>query len=286
MEENPKKIKKLDKKYPFIEIHTDPLNDYKISWFFPEKLDKDEESLLTSYFGENNSIDDNQISSFFSFVHKSRDFQRIKIREEVFEKIETYFENNELEQIEQQTTLDFSVINATLYPYQKEGILFSVFKKGVIIADEMGLGKTIQAIATAILKKEDFNVKRTLVICPASVKHQWKNEVLKFSNEKAAVIEGNPENRNNLYINDDSFFHIINYETVLRDLSFINKADYDFVILDEAQKIKNYETQTANAVKRIQKKHGLVITGTPLENKLLDLYSIVQFLDQQFLSPQ
>ncbi len=285
-EENADKIKRLEKKYPFIEIYTDPLNDYKISWYFPEELESEEKELLASFFGNTFSIENSQMSSFFSFIHKSRDFQRIKIRKEVFEKIETYFENKELEQIKEQTTLDFSFINATLYLYQKEGVEFSVFKKGVIIADEMGLGKTLQAITTAILKKTVFNFKKTLVICPASVKHQWKNEVLKFTNEKVIVVEGFPDERNALYVNDSSFFHIINYETVLRDLPAINKANYDFVILDEAQKIKNYETQTANVVKAIQKKHALVITGTPLENKLLDLYSIVQFVDQNFLTPQ
>lgn len=286
LEENKNKTKKLAKTYPFIEIYTDPTNNYKITWFFPEKLEAEEKELLTSYFDDKHFIEDSQMASFFSFIHKSRDFQRIKIREEIFEKIETYFEHNELEQIKEQTDLDFSVVKAVLYPYQKEGVEFSVFKKGVIIADEMGLGKTLQAITTAILKKEIFNFKKTLVICPASVKHQWKNEVLKFTNEKAIVVEGFPEERNKLYLNDNSFFHIINYETVLRDLPIINKANYDFVILDEAQKIKNYETQTANAVKNIHKKHALVITGTPLENKLLDLYSIVQFVDPNFLSPQ
>ncbi len=286
LKENGGKAKRLKKTYPFIEIYTDPLNDYKISWFFPEKLESEEKALLTDYFGDSTSIENSQIAQFFSFVHRSRDFQRIKIRAEVFEKVETYFENNELQQIKEQTTLDFSAINATLYPYQKEGVEFSVFKKGVIIADEMGLGKTLQAIATAILKKDVFGFKKTLVICPASVKHQWKNEVLKFTDEKVIVVEGFPEERNKLYASDSCFFHIINYETVLRDLPFINKANYDFVILDEAQKIKNYETRTANAVKAIQKKHALVITGTPLENKLLDLYSIVQFIDQKFLTPQ
>lgn len=182
--------------------------------------------------------------------------------------------------------LDFSPIKANLYPYQKEGVEFAVFKKGVIIADEMGLGKTLQAIAAAILKKGIFNFEKTLVICPASVKSQWKNEILKFTDEKAVVVEGYPDQRNEMYLNDTSFFHIINYETVMRDLPFINKAGYDFVILDEAQKIKNYETQTANSVKAIQKKHALVITGTPLENKLLDLYSIVKFLDPYYLTPQ
>ncbi|WP_299669561.1 DEAD/DEAH box helicase [uncultured Polaribacter sp.] len=219
LEENLSKKKRLTKKYPFIEIYTDPLNDYKISWYFPDFLEVEEQELLSSYFGNNKYIENSKIASFFSFIHASRDFHRIKIRKEVFEKIETFFENNELQQIEQQSTLDYSAINATLYPYQKEGVAFSVFKKGVIIADEMGLGKTIQAITSAILKKDIFNFKKVLVICPASVKHQWKNEVIKFTNEKAIVIEGTPEERTKLYLNDTSFFHIINYETVLRDLS-------------------------------------------------------------------
>ncbi len=286
LEENPSKKKKLIKNFPFIEIFTDPLNDYRITWFYPEELELEEKQLLISYFGNNDHIEDSQIATFFSFIHKSRDLQRIKIREEVFEKVETYFENNELQQLGNGAELDFSSIRATLYPYQKEGVEFAVFKKGVIIADEMGLGKTLQAISTAVLKKKFFNFKKTLVICPASVKSQWRNEILKFTDESAVVVEGYPDQRKELYLNDPSYFHIINYETVLRDLPLINKSGYDFVILDEAQKIKNYETQTANAVKAIKKKHALVITGTPLENKLLDLYSIVQFLDPYFLAPQ
>ncbi len=286
MKENSAITKRLNKKFPFIEIFTDPLNDYKISWFFPDELTPEEATLLKTFFRSSTFIDDSQIANFLLFLNKSRDFERIKIRDEVFERIESYFEFNELEQIKKQTTLDFSLLKASLYPYQKEGVEFAVFKKGVIIADEMGLGKTLQAIATAIFKKEIFNFRRALIICPASVKHQWKNEILKFTQEKVTVIEGFPDERNKSYLNNHNFFHIINYETVIRDLISINKSNYDFVILDEAQKIKNYETKTANAVKAIRKKHALVITGTPLENKLLDLYSIVQFLDQKFLTPQ
>lgn len=286
MKENPAKVKRLKKNYPFIEIYTDPLNDYKISWLFPDEMKADEKEIINEYFGNNTCIEDSKMASFFSFISKTSAFERIKIREEVFDKIEAYFEDKELQEIERNTKLDYSVINAELYPYQKEGVQFSTFKKGVIIADEMGLGKTIQAIATAVLKKNIFGFKRTLVICPASVKHQWKKEILKFSNEKATIIEGFPQEREKMYLENQDFFHIINYETVLRDLRNINKANYDFVILDEAQKIKNYETKTSSAIKSIRKNHALIITGTPIENKLLDLYSIVQFLDQKFLAPQ
>ena len=284
--EHSRKKRKLINEYPFIEIYTDPLNDYKITWYYPQKLTKEEQALINNYFDESKYIENNKLAHFFSFINKAADFERIKIREEVIEKIERYFYEKELNEIEAANKLDFSCINATLYPYQKEGVEFGVFKKGIIIADEMGLGKTLQAITIAILKKQFFDFKRVLVICPATVKEQWKNEVHKFSDEKAIVVQGTPEEREELYLNDDSLFHIINYETVLRDLTNINKAAYDFVILDEAQRIKNYETKTATAVKAIKKQHGLIITGTPIENKLIDLYSVVQFLGDYFLTPQ
>jgi len=284
--EKPKVFKRLKKNYPFIEVYLDPLNDYKISWYFPDELSSDEAELLHDYFGKRDFIEHEETARFFSFIQKAFDYKRIKIREEVLEKIEEYFSQIELSQIKRNSELDFSAINAKLYPYQVQGVEFSVFKKGVIIADEMGLGKTLQAISTALLKKQVFGFNKTLVITPASVKQQWINEINKFSSEKSLIIEGFPQQRAKLYSNDDSFFHIVNYETVLRDLQEINKAKYDFVILDEAQKIKNYETKTANAVKAIDKKHAMVITGTPIENKLLDLYSIVQFIDPYFLAPQ
>ena len=236
LENNPRKTKHLKKKFPFIEIFTDPQNDYKISWYYPNTLKPEEETLLTKYFNDQKFIENNKLTTFFSFVKEANDFENIIIRPEVLEKIEDHFQQRELQQLQNRTQLDFSPIRAELYPYQKEGVEFAVFKKAVIVADEMGLGKTLQAISTAILKKKIFNFKKTLVICPASVKHQWKSEVLKFSDESAIVVEGFPHERNQIYRKDKSFFHIINYETVLRDLSAINKANYDFVILDEAQK--------------------------------------------------
>ncbi|MEJ7768935.1 MAG: DEAD/DEAH box helicase, partial [Chitinophagaceae bacterium] len=91
--------------------------------------------------------------------------------------------------------------------------------------------------------------------------------------------------RETLYQNSRAFFLIVNYETVLRDLRSINKSEPDLVILDEAQKIKNFTTITAQNIKMLKKKHSLVITGTPIENRISDLYSIVQFVDPTFLAP-
>ncbi|MEJ7692031.1 DEAD/DEAH box helicase [Daejeonella sp.] len=162
---------------------------------------------------------------------------------------------------------------------------FATFRDGAVIADEMGLGKTIQAIATAVMKKKLFGFKKTLIICPASLKEQWKQEIEKFSHEKAVVAEGLPEQRASLYRNSDAYFIIANYETVLRDWREMNRMETDFIILDEAQKIKNFSTITAQSIKLLEKKHALVITGTPIENRLIDLYSIIQFIDPQFLAP-
>ena len=135
------------------------------------------------------------------------------------------------------------------------------------------------------LKKSIFGFGKTLIVCPASLKGQWKSEIEKFSNEKAIIVQGRPEERLKQYQNDDYFFYIVNYETVLRDSLEINNAGIDFLILDEAQKVKNYETKTASAVKRLQPKHILVITGTPIENRLIDIYSIMNILDPYFFGP-
>ncbi len=180
---------------------------------------------------------------------------------------------------------DFTSIKADLYPYQKEGIQFALFRKVAIIADEMGLGKTIQAIGTAILKKEILGFSRTLIVCPASLKEQWKSEIEKFTEEKAILVTGNPEERERQYKDDNSFFFIVNYETVLRDHQALNRAGFDILILDEAQRAKNFETLTASSLKRLDVKHKVVITGTPIENRLIDIFSIMSILDPEFFGP-
>ena len=149
----------------------------------------------------------------------------------------------------------------------------------------MGLGKTLQAIGTAIMKKDIFAFGKTLVVCPASLKEQWKREIEKFSDEKALVVQGFPDERVEQYKNGEHYFFIVNYEMVMRDHQQINKGGFDFLILDEAQRAKNYETKTANSLKRLEVKHKLVITGTPIENRLIDIFSIMGILDPHFLGP-
>lgn len=280
-----KLMKRLSKTYPFVEIYLDPLNDYRITWFYPHDMKPDVADLIQKYFGERNYIEDEKVKDFLLFIKDARAIPSIKIRVEVEKKVEKAWNKEMLDVVERTETLNFSLLKANLFPYQEKGVRFATFKEGAIIADEMGLGKTLQAIGTAVMKKALFGFKRCLIICPASLKGQWKQEIEKFSDEQAVVVEGMPEERKIIYKTGDAYFMIANYETVLRDLHEMNKMDTDFVILDEAQRIKNFSTITAQNIKRLKRKHALVITGTPLENRLIDLYSIVGFVDPDFLAP-
>lgn len=176
-------------------------------------------------------------------------------------------------------------IKARLYPYQIEGTAFLVGTGRALLADDMGLGKTLQAISAAIWLKEHEGVRKILIICPASLKHQWAREIDKFTDLQSQLIQGPPPVRGAQYRHEVAFF-IINYELILRDLSLINEAlRPDLIIMDEAQRIKNWRTKIASAVKLIPSRYAFVLTGTPLENRLEDLYSLMQVVDSKVLGP-
>ncbi len=272
----------------FIEITLDPIRNYKLTWKHQGKLSEARKRILFSIFGNETHLDLNEVISKLDEIRRLESESDFLVRQEIFNKIEEYYDRTFLQKMSIELLAgqqDYSFINASLYPYQKKGIEFCLFKKAAILADEMGLGKTIQAISIAILKRKYFSFQRTLIICPSSVKYQWKNEIEKFTNEKAVVIDGPRSKRKYEYFSTEYFFYITNYETVIRDKSIINAVNFDFIILDEAQRIKNYETKTSQSITTLNKKHGLIITGTPIENKLVDLYSIVLFLDKYMITP-
>ena len=171
-----------------------------------------------------------------------------------------------------------------LYDYQKEGALFAARAGRSLIGDEMGLGKTIQAIAAAEIMATLLGVERVLVVCPTTLKHQWQREIASFSKRSARVIEGLRPARAAAYATDE-FFKITNYDTVHIDLDLISRWSPDLVILDEAQRIKNWSTRTARSVKQIASPYAIVLTGTPLENRIEELVSIVEFIDPFRLGP-
>ncbi len=177
-----------------------------------------------------------------------------------------------------------NLLRVPLYKYQRDGALFAAQAGRCLIGDEMGLGKTIQALAAAEIMGQEFGVEQVLIVCPTSLKHQWKREIEKFTRRSATVVEGLRPQRMECY-REDSFYKIVNYDIVYRDLDFIAKLSPDLVILDEAQRIKNWETRTARSVKQIDTPYAIVLTGTPLENRLEELVSIVQFVDRHRLGP-
>jgi superfamily II DNA or RNA helicase len=177
------------------------------------------------------------------------------------------------------------LLKVPLYDYQREGALFAAKAGRCLIGDEMGLGKTVQAIAAAEIMARLFGIERVLIVCPTSLKHQWQREIEKFCERKAEVIGGLRPSRAAGFASKEPFFKITNYDTVHADLDLIDGWSPDVVILDEAQRIKNWSTRVARSVKKIQSPYAIVLTGTPLENRLEELVSIVQFVDLYRLGP-
>ena len=179
-----------------------------------------------------------------------------------------------------------NLLKIKMFPYQKTGAYFAARAGRCLIADEMGLGKTIQAIAASEIYKRELGIKKILVICPTSLKYQWKSEIEKFSDNTTNVVEGSLVFRRKQYENSDALFQIMSYNMVVNDAEFINEhMQPDLVILDEAQRIKNFRTKVSAKLKQVQTPYCFVLTGTPLENKLDELYSVVQFIDQFKLPP-
>ena len=176
-------------------------------------------------------------------------------------------------------------ISATLFPYQIEGAAFLAANGRALLADDMGLGKTLQAITAAYWLHKQAGVAKVLIVCPASLKSQWAREISKFTGLSCQIIQGNAAQRMPQY-KSDSLFMIANYEIILRDLDVINQQlAPDLIILDEAQRIKNWRTKIASSVKLIRSRYAVVLSGTPLENGLEDLYSLMQVVDPQVLGP-
>lgn len=176
------------------------------------------------------------------------------------------------------------LLKCPLYPYQREGALFCARAGRCLNADDMGLGKTVQALAAAEILARAAGIERVLVVAPTSLKHQWKREIERFTHRTALVVEGNLLHRHTLY-GAEAFYKITNYDVIHRDLEAIRRWQPDLVILDEAQRIKNWKTRTAQSVKRLESPYAFVLTGTPLENRLEELYSIVEFVDRFRLGP-
>ena len=176
------------------------------------------------------------------------------------------------------------LLKVKLYPYQKEGIRFAAKAGKAIIADEMGLGKTIQAIGTAELLRKEGLIGSVLILCPTSLKYQGRSEIKKFTNAEVYVIEGTHLKRKESY-NRPEPYKIISYNSACNDIKVLGGLQTDMLIMDEVQRLKNWNTQISMAARKISSDYSVILSGTPLENKLDELYSIVEFVDNFRLAP-
>jgi len=189
-----------------------------------------------------------------------------------------------------------------LFPYQREGMLHLAFTERALLADEMGLGKTIQAIAACALLHRLGQATRVLVVTPASLKTEWEEQIQRFTELPYQLVFGGRSARLKAYQAasrtgvppvppgvspaNQPFFTIVNYEQMLADALEVNEhLRPDIIVLDEAQRIKNWSTKTTQAIKRLRSRYAFVLTGTPIENRLDELYSLMDFLNPSLLGP-
>jgi len=181
-------------------------------------------------------------------------------------------------------------IQATLRAYQLEGVHWlerlRKMHLGGILADDMGLGKTLQAIIAITQSRVESDRIPSLIVCPTSLVYNWKEEFHKFNpGLKAVVIDGTPERRKkSLKAVRDFDIVITSYNLLQKDIDIYKDTLFNYVVLDEAQHIKNRGTRNAKSVKMIQAAHRLILTGTPIENSLEELWSLFDFLMPGLLS--
>ncbi len=170
-------------------------------------------------------------------------------------------------------------LDAILRPYQKQGVGWLRFLRdnrfGGILADEMGLGKTLEVLAHL---RSIAPTRPHLVVCPTTLVFNWAAETARFTPEIPVVVLNGPDRHRHFDRIAPGALVITSYALIRRDLDRHRKVEYDTVILDEAQHIKNRGTQNAQAVKALRSGHRLVLTGTPMENSVLDLWSLMDFL--------
>lgn len=180
-------------------------------------------------------------------------------------------------------------VKADLRTYQLEGVhwlerLRMMYLNG-ILADDMGLGKTLQAIV-AISQHIGSSSSPSLIVCPTSLLYNWKEEFSKFNPKlKVMVVDGTPSQRKKIIDEVQEVDVIITSYTLLqKDIDIYKKICFAYLILDEAQHIKNRGTRNAKSVKMVSAEHRLILSGTPIENSLEELWSLFDFLMPGFLS--
>lgn len=197
--------------------------------------------------------------------------------------------NELIERFNKYKDIDISVTDDVLRDYQVTGVkwLYNIDKSGFggILADEMGLGKSIQTLYYIKQLLKDNKDSKFLIVVPTSLVYNWENEILKFdSNLSYEIINGTKNNRLNLIHNNKKSIIITTYGLLREDIEEYEDYYFKTVIIDEAQNIKNPTSYTTRALKRLKSDTKIALTGTPIENSIIELWSIFDFIMPGFLS--
>jgi superfamily II DNA/RNA helicase len=283
---------------PFIEIFSSGSDHSKVAIAWPNyDISPDFRETIRSFFSSNDTLISHPAVGIAAIeqtlaAHDPKDRDRIRISPQLQSWISDH-KRKETQELSREQFLEdvklgkrsMQILSVPLYPYQEEGVLHLAFKGRALLADEMGLGKTIQAIGACELLRRLQGIKRVLVVTPASLKGEWEEQIAKFTGLPTLMVRGSRGDRLEAY-KKDAFFFLANYEQVRSDFAEIQKdLNPDVVILDEAQRIKNWQTKTAWAVKQLKSPYAFVLTGTPLENRIDEVYSIMQMVDPRILGP-
>ena len=294
------KHKKTSKKEPgYSSVYIDYKGPRRVKIRFGENHRESLMQLAKDYFDDEGTIRKSAYTHFDIFIQAAKaispDFRCYD------DALDFIIEQREKQQRETMMNKKYTdnvldnMLSASLYPYQKEGIRFAVKAGKAIIADEMGLGKTIQAIASAEIFLHEGMAESVLIVCPTSLKYQWKKEIEKFTGgdtveyndiliPKVVVVEGNPSKRAELY-KSLTPYKIVSYHAMLNDVKLRGHLTTDVLIMDEIQRLKNWDTLISKAARKIVSHYAILLSGTPLENKLEELYANMELVDQFCLGP-
>lgn len=271
-----------------IAVHLSYGKDMQLRLLLPNRLEEKATEILTP-------VRDAAITDLADLLKRIRRLETHGFSVTVYPDAEEYIQTrllrqrlaamaSEIRQDPKAHPLRKTLLKAELLPYQLDGIAFATGAGRAILADDMGLGKTIQGIGVAELLAREAGIRKVLIVCPASVKSQWRSEIQRFSERDCQIVLGGAAERAGQY-ERECFFTICNYEQVLRDIHAIERAKWDLIVLDEGQRIKNWEAKTTQTMKSLRSPFALALSGTPLENRLDDLFSVVEFIDDRRLGP-
>lgn len=248
--------------YPFLEIFRHPLKDYQIAWFYPHEPSPEIKELLTIYFDDDQILRKTKMNEIDHFLEQIQAFKFVKVRPEVESFISLYFEAIALKEIYQSAEVPDALLKTKVFPYQKQGILFVSERRASILADEIGLGKSVQALGAAIMKMKYSKLETVQILCPEPLINHWQTEIEKWVPQSLK-----------------SSFQLSSFDR-------INTNDKcDFLIIDEAQKIDDFESGLLTQIKHMSFRHILLITDSKLESSLIKFYAMSALVDSHLLTP-